>query len=215
MLKTKLVALTVASATALVIAPSAHAATDYFMRLDSASGDAQIKGEALDPQFKGWTEIKSFSFGSENPTTIGSATGGAGAGKLKFDNLVIEKNVDSQTPQILQRMGQGKHFAGVEIVARKAGAAPVSPTSTANVTNRYYFSLAFPVSDQQTGDAGGDGGPQEKLTFAYGGLAQKYTPQNVAGAPANPVLGQWNAVTNSLTWDQLPTLPNEMTNPTP
>jgi hypothetical protein len=28
-------------------------------------------------------EIKDFSFGVENPTTIGSATGGAGAGKIK------------------------------------------------------------------------------------------------------------------------------------
>jgi hypothetical protein len=30
-------------------------------------------------------EIKDFSFGIENPTTIGSATGGAGAGKVKFN----------------------------------------------------------------------------------------------------------------------------------
>ena len=28
-------------------------------------------------------EIKDFSLGVENPTTIGSATGGAGAGKIK------------------------------------------------------------------------------------------------------------------------------------
>lgn len=30
---------------------------------------------------KGGFEVKDFSFGVENPTTIGSATGGAGAGK--------------------------------------------------------------------------------------------------------------------------------------
>ena len=34
-------------------------------------------------------EIKDFSFGVENPTTIGSATGGAGAGKIKFDEFQI------------------------------------------------------------------------------------------------------------------------------
>jgi len=33
---------------------------------------------------KGGFEIKDFSFGVENPTTIGSATGGAGAGKAKI-----------------------------------------------------------------------------------------------------------------------------------
>lgn len=35
---------------------------------------------------KGGFEIKDFSFGVENPTTIGSATGGAGAGKIKFES---------------------------------------------------------------------------------------------------------------------------------
>ena len=42
MLKTKLAALTVASVTALAVAPSAHAATDYFMRLDPVRADQQI-----------------------------------------------------------------------------------------------------------------------------------------------------------------------------
>lgn len=34
-------------------------------------------------EVRGGFEIKDFSFGVENPTTIGSATGGAGAGKIK------------------------------------------------------------------------------------------------------------------------------------
>jgi hypothetical protein len=36
-------------------------------------------------------EIKDWSFGVENPTTIGSATGGAGAGKIKFGEINIKK----------------------------------------------------------------------------------------------------------------------------
>ncbi len=40
-------------------------------------------------------EIKDFSFGVENPTTIGSATGGAGAGKIKFNEFTIKKTSDS------------------------------------------------------------------------------------------------------------------------
>src|SRR3954470_19839832 len=126
MLKTKLAALTVAAGTALAIAPSAHAATDYFMRIDPGPADTQITGDSIDKDYRGWTEIKSFSMGVENPTTIGSQTAGAGAGKAKFDELEIEKNVDSTTPQIWQRMAQGRHFAGIEIVARKAGASPTA-----------------------------------------------------------------------------------------
>jgi hypothetical protein len=47
------------------------------LRVRSVSGHKakSVKG--------GTFEIKNFSFGVENPTTIGSATGGAGAGKVK------------------------------------------------------------------------------------------------------------------------------------
>ena len=43
-------------------------------------------------------EIKDFSFGIENPTTIGSATGGAGAGKIKFNEFLITKTTDKASP---------------------------------------------------------------------------------------------------------------------
>src|SRR3954469_7492785 len=164
MLKTKLAALTVAAGTALAIAPSAHAATDYFMRIDPGPGNTQIAGESQDVNFpgkQGYIAIKSFSYGVENATTIGSQTGGAGTGKATFNELAIEKDVDSTSPQIFQALAQGQHFNGVEIIARKAG-APTSATPS-----RYYFSLAFPTSDEQNGNSG-DETTQQKLTFNYG-----------------------------------------------
>ncbi len=205
MLKTKLAALTVAAGTALAIAPSAHAATDYFMRIDPGPGNTQITGESLDPQFKGWTEIKSFSMGVENITTIGSTTGGAGAGKAKFDELTIEKDVDSTSPQIFQALAQGQHFNGIEIVARKAGATAAAPTTPI----RYYFSLAFPTKDEQSGDAG-DETPQETLTFNYGAFVQKYVGQTTTGAAKPAIFGKWSQISNSTSWDTLAALPSEM-----
>src|SRR5438309_2184391 len=43
-------------------------------------GSNQPKGETkdADPKHKDAMELKTFEFGAENPTTIGSATGGAG-----------------------------------------------------------------------------------------------------------------------------------------
>jgi len=201
MLKTKLVALTAASVAALAVAPSAHAATSYFMRLDPAAGDQQIQGESVDKTYKGWIELKSFDWGVENPTTIGSMSGGAGAGKAKFDELTVEKAVDSTTPQLLERLAQGRHFAGVEIDARKTGPTAAS----ASKPIRYYFSTAFLASQTQSGDAGDDA-PQEKLTFVYGGVGQRVTRQTPTGAPGNTVFGNWSVMTNSpLTSDKLPT----------
>lgn len=40
-------------------------------------------------------EIKDFSFSVEDPMTIASATGGAGAGKIKFSEFTIKKTTDS------------------------------------------------------------------------------------------------------------------------
>jgi hypothetical protein len=36
-------------------------------------------------------EIENFSFGVENPTTVGSATGGAGSGKIRFNEFSVSK----------------------------------------------------------------------------------------------------------------------------
>ena len=208
MLKTKLAALTVAAGTALAIAPSAHAATDYFMRIDPGPGNTQIAGESRDVSFpgkQGYIEIKSFSYGVENQTTIGSQSGGAGVGKAKFNELEIKKDVDSTSPQIFQALAQGQHFNGIEIVARKAGAAP-----TANpIASRYYFSLAFPTTEQVSGDSGDDT-TQESLTFNYGGLALKYVGQTTTGAAKPAVYAKWSQLTNSLNWDQLAALPSDM-----
>jgi hypothetical protein len=43
-------------------------------------------------------ELGKISGGVENPTTIGSATGGAGAGKIKFREFTIKKTTDSASP---------------------------------------------------------------------------------------------------------------------
>ena len=69
----------------------------------------------------GAIEIESFSFGAENTVTIGSATGGAGVGKARFQEFTVEKAVDSTTPRLLKSLAMGTHFATVELIARKPG----------------------------------------------------------------------------------------------
>jgi type VI secretion system secreted protein Hcp len=204
MLKTKLAALILAAASALAIAPSAHAATDYFMRIDPGPGNTQITGESQDVNFsgkQGYIAIKAFSYSVENATTISSQTSGAGAGKVKFNQLEIEKDLDSSSPQIFAALARGQHFNGLEIIARKAGATPI--------VSRTYFSLAYPTAQQQSASAGDDT-TQEKLTFTYGGLAFRYVGQTPTGAAMPPVLTKWSQITNSTLWDQMAPLPTDM-----
>src|SRR5438094_7169082 len=65
-------------------------------------------------------EIKDFSFGVENPTTIGSATGGAGAGKIKFNEFTIKKTTDKASPLFFKSCVSGTHFKEVKLAVRKA-----------------------------------------------------------------------------------------------
>ena len=148
MLKTELAAPILAAGSALAVAPSVHAATDYFMRIDPRPGNTQIPGESQDVSFPGnlgYIAIKSFSHDVENVMTIASQTSGAGAVKAKFNELEIEKDLDSTSPQIFQALAQGQHFKAsrssrpsrVRRRRRRSRAAPTSrwpsrpPSSTA------------------------------------------------------------------------------------
>src|SRR5438132_10503965 len=95
------------------------AVVDYFLKIEG------IAGESTDVQHKGEFEIKDFSFGVENPTTIGSATGGAGAGKIKFNEFTIKKTTDKASPVLMQSCATGQHLKEATFTARKAGEQPV------------------------------------------------------------------------------------------
>src|SRR5688572_15360328 len=97
-------------AAAFAVAPTANAATDYFLEIDGVAGESA--------QVKDTTDVYSFSWGAENSTTIGSATGGAGTGKVAFNNLKITKKIDVASPALFQRLASGQHIKSIELVAR-------------------------------------------------------------------------------------------------
>ena len=87
-------------------------AVDMFLKLDG------VDGESLDHKHKGEIEILSFSWGLTN--SIGSATGGGGAGKVKFNEFTIVKMIDSASPKFMERCCQGEHISNgqLTLVAR-------------------------------------------------------------------------------------------------
>jgi type VI secretion system secreted protein Hcp len=99
------------------------AAVDYFLKIDG------ITGESTDSDHKGWIELESFNWGASNPTTIGIATGGAGAGKVTFSSLSVQKVVDKSSVDLIAACASGQHIKGavLEVVThaikfdRKAG----------------------------------------------------------------------------------------------
>src|SRR3954469_3270111 len=92
-------------------------AFDSFLKITSPD----VAGESQDAKHKGEIELFSFSLGAHNPTTIGSATGGAGAGKVSFSNFSIMKKTDKTSPILFQACAGGTHYGKAVITLRKAG----------------------------------------------------------------------------------------------
>src|SRR5579862_4125760 len=58
-------------------------ALQYFLKIDGVTGDS------TDKNFAGWFAVDGFDIGVTNPTSIGSGSTGAGAGKATFAPLTV------------------------------------------------------------------------------------------------------------------------------
>jgi type VI secretion system secreted protein Hcp len=166
-----LLAWTAAAAMAAIPA-TALAAVDTFIWFEGEQGNS------TDARHKGWFEIKDLSFAVENPAAIGSATSGAGSGKVKSKEFTIKRVSDSASPTFFrQAVNSGRRFPVVKIEMRKAGGDPHQFAD-------YVFTNVFISKIDLSGS--GDRGPEESITFVYGGMTVQYVNQGAGGqiAPA-------------------------------
>jgi len=164
-------------------------AVDAFIWFKSSKAGTTPEGETKDETFSKEKafEIKDFSFGIENPTTIGSATAGAGAGKIKFNEFTIKRTTDKASPLFFRNCCVGAHYESVTIAMRKGAGGAASGKEFL----RFKFDTVFTTRIDWSGP--GDEGPEESITFVYGKLAVRVTPQDTS---AKPVQAGWDQVTN-------------------
>jgi type VI secretion system secreted protein Hcp len=148
-----------------------------------------VVGESQDKAHPNTIEVLSFSLGIENQATVGSATGGAGAGKADFTTLEIVKLIDAASPVLFSVAAAGAHFNQANLYVRKAG-------DQTNDYLVYRLRMVFPTRVDWSGSAG-DASPTETVKFAYGALQVQYTQQAPAGAAQGKVnTTSWSQVTN-------------------
>jgi type VI secretion system secreted protein Hcp len=139
-------------------------AYDAFLKIDDVEGDVTVAGH------EGEIEIMDFSFGVENPLTIGSATTGAGAGKATFDAFSITKSTDRSSPVFFKNCVTGAHFNKAVLSMRKAGGS-----SQSDLFIKFTFSTVFVGKVDWAGaDDGGDA-PEEQIDFVYGEIQIYFT----------------------------------------
>ena len=171
---------------------------DAFLKLET------VKGESADSKHKGEIDLLNFSWGLTNHTSIGSATSGAGAGKVKFHEFTIIKQTDAATAALFKACATGGHFASATLVIRKAGGKQLEYL-TLTFTTVFVVSIksrgpnnpllpADPLVDASQSD---NQLPTEEITFVYGKLNVQYQPQGSdGGAQGGPVLAGWDQVLN-------------------
>src|SRR5215467_1051814 len=91
------------------------AAVDYFLKIDG------IPGESTDIKHKGEIQLDSWSFGLSNSETIGSATGGAGGGKVSFQDFHFTSKISIASPKLMAASATGRHIQNAILSGRKRG----------------------------------------------------------------------------------------------
>jgi len=170
-------------------------AVDAFIWFDKPTVGEKPMGETKDKTY-GTTEfaafeMKDFSFGVENPTTIGSASTGAGAGKIKFNEFTIKKTTDKASPCFFKNSCIGTHYPAVNIAMRKAGG---DPNAAGKPFLIFKFGTVFTTKIDWSGP--GDEGPEESITFVYGQFGVQYTIQLPDGTQGATPCTAWDQVTN-------------------
>jgi type VI secretion system secreted protein Hcp len=178
---------------------SRSVAVDIFMVIPSGSVNPPLTITAdpvPDQYFKATfanaaiVQIRQFSLDVEHPTSIGSASAGAGTGKAMLNPAVIEKSVDTMSRSLFTLSATGSPLTKMQLYIRKAGAAGGKPYLL------YVFNMVF-VSKIDWSASSDDEQPLERVTFAYGALALAYYPQKPDGTLGTALKTSWSQVTNT------------------
>lgn len=103
--------------TASVVSQSAY--SDFYIKLDD------IQGESQSSAYPGWVDVLAWSWGAVNSGTT-HLGGGAGSGRVSFDDLTFVKYLDQTTPELIRRVATGQSFPRVDfVVTEPTGKTPL------------------------------------------------------------------------------------------
>lgn len=175
-------------------------AFDAFLMFAKPTAAQPVVGEAQDGMYKGAVEITEFSFGVEHEKlTIGSASGGGGAGRATFKEFTIKKTVDKASPYLFRTCALGGHYQCVKLFLRKAGAGTGFAEGSASSGKAYLvfvFGTVMIKSINWNGSTGDDA-PSEEVVFEYGQIYIKYSQQLADGTLTGTFDNYWDRVSNT------------------
>jgi type VI secretion system secreted protein Hcp len=160
-------------ASALAIPGTATAADELFLQVPG------VQGESSNLNFVNAIVVTSFSWGVANP--IG--------GRAQFSNFQFTKRVDTSSPQLLQLV------ANKQVIPSKVTLSVVKAGTVSQVYRAFCFTGVRFTSLQSNESAGDDGGV-DSVSFSYGTVVERYSPQNADGSLGTPIFGGWDVFSN-------------------
>lgn len=135
--------------------------------------------------------VLDYSLDVEQTVNIGSASSGAGAGKIKFNALQISKKIDILSPSLFQLCASGRPFAKLDLLfVRSTGSETPNPLLYLQFTFKLAAVAAISYSS-------GDESVNEHVTFEYGDFQIRYEKQIADGTLSGPpAVAGWNIIRN-------------------
>jgi type VI secretion system secreted protein Hcp len=129
---------------------------------------AGIDGESTDAKHKGEIDVLAWSWGlSQEGGSPGG--GGGGAGRVKIENISIQKLVDLASPLLLSFSATGKHISDGTLTTRKAGKGAKAGGEFLLFKMSNVIVTSVQVAAAQDGNA-----PTESITLSFGKVEFDY-----------------------------------------
>jgi type VI secretion system secreted protein Hcp len=130
----------------------------------------------------------SFSFDTTSTRTIGSATSGAGVGKVQFEKFQFVKRLDQYSSSLFQDLAAGTVLKTVQIVVREpSGRGTDIPVVQYVLKNVVLTDLHVSAESHS---------PTETIQGVYGAIQFVVYQQSATGQTKPGPIGGWNQITN-------------------
>lgn len=159
----------------------ADAATvDYFLKIDG------IAGESRNEKHAGEIDVLSFSWGASN-TGAASSGGGAGAGKVQFQDIHFTTKLNKASPKLMLACATGEHIKEVVLVGELSGKK-----------GQKFLEIKMTdvlISSYQSGGSSGQV-PTDSFSLNFAKIEFSYYPVNPDGSLGAPVKAGWDIKEN-------------------
>ena len=162
-------------------------------------GKITVEGETTDDLMKTnkAIEIDSFSFGTSNFVTIGSQSGGGGAGKADFSPIAISKKTDKASLGMFECCVVGDHIDEAILALRRAGG---QAGKAGDIFLQFNFKFVMISNINWSGGSGMEV-CSESVSIEYGAFKLEYFTQDATGKATKAGEKMWSRTLNKASYE--------------